>query len=67
MHKDANVTVTAFATKHAMASYGYRFDTADRSTVITGDTNPTQASIDASHGGPISRPTQRSSIRRPRN
>ena len=27
MYKDANVTVTAFATKHAMESYGYRFDT----------------------------------------
>ena len=27
VYKDANVTVTAFATKHAMESYGYRFDT----------------------------------------
>lgn len=25
--KDANVTVTAFAARHAMKSYGYRFDT----------------------------------------
>ena len=47
IYKDANVTVTAFATKHTMASYGYRFDTADRSVVISGDTNPTQAAIDA--------------------
>lgn len=47
IYKDANVTVTAFATKHAMESYGYRFDTADRSIVISGDTNPTQATIDA--------------------
>lgn len=31
VYKDQNVTVTAFATKHAMESYGYRFDTADRS------------------------------------
>ena len=45
-----NVTVTAFATKHAMESYGYRFDTADRSIVISGDTNPTQATIDACRG-----------------
>jgi len=44
------VTVTAFATKHAMESYGYRFDTADRSIVISGDTNPTQATIDACNG-----------------
>ncbi len=50
IYKDANVTVTAFPTKHAMESYGYRFDTADRSIVISGDTNPTQATIDACRG-----------------
>ena len=50
IYKDANVTVTAFATKHAMESYGYRFDTQDRSIVISGDTNPTQATIDACQG-----------------
>src|SRR4029453_4403772 len=48
--KDANVTVTAFATKHTMQSYGYRFDTPDRSIVISGDTNPSQATIDACNG-----------------
>ena len=50
VYKDANVTVTAFATKHTMESYGYRFDTADRRIVISGDTNPTQATIDACNG-----------------
>lgn len=50
VYKDANVTVTAFATKHAMESYGYRFDTPDRSIVISGDTNPTQTTIDACRG-----------------
>src|SRR5713101_2980445 len=50
VYKDANVTVTAFPTKHAMESYGYRFDTSDRTIVITGDTNPTQATIDACRG-----------------
>jgi ribonuclease BN (tRNA processing enzyme) len=50
VYKDSNVTVTAFATKHAMESYGYRFDTADRSIVISGDTNPTRATIDACRG-----------------
>jgi ribonuclease BN (tRNA processing enzyme) len=50
VYKDKNVTVTAFATKHAMESYGYRFDTPDRSIVISGDTNPTQATIDACRG-----------------
>jgi len=50
VYKDANVTVTAFPTKHAMESYGYRFDTPDRSVVISGDTAPTQATIDACNG-----------------
>jgi ribonuclease BN (tRNA processing enzyme) len=50
VYKDANVTVTGYATRHAMESYGYRFDTPDRSVVITGDTNPTQATIDACNG-----------------
>ena len=46
VYQDEKVTVTAFATKHAMESYGYRFDTPDRSIVISGDTNPVQATID---------------------
>jgi ribonuclease BN (tRNA processing enzyme) len=50
VYKDANVTVTAFPTRHTMESYGYRFDTADRSVVISGDTGPTQATIDACRG-----------------
>ena len=50
IYKDASVTVTAFATKHAMESYGYRFDTPDRSIVVSGDTNPAQATIDACRG-----------------
>jgi ribonuclease BN (tRNA processing enzyme) len=50
VYKDANITVTAFATKHAMESYGYRFDTIDRSIVISGDTNPTQDTINACRG-----------------
>jgi len=50
VYKDADGRVTAFATKHAMESYGYRFDTPDRSIVISGDTNPIQATIDACRG-----------------
>jgi ribonuclease BN (tRNA processing enzyme) len=50
VYKDANVTVTAFPTRHAMESYGYRFATPDRSIVISGDTNPTAATIDACNG-----------------
>lgn len=52
VYRDANITVTAFSTKHGewKESFGYRFDTADRSIVITGDTIPTQATIDACRG-----------------
>jgi ribonuclease BN (tRNA processing enzyme) len=50
IYKDDKVTVTAFATKHAMESYGYRFDTPDRSIVVSGDTNPVEATIDACKG-----------------
>lgn len=52
VYKDANVTVTAFPTRHGEweESYGYRFDTVDRSIVIPGDTTPTQATIDACRG-----------------
>ena len=50
VYRDANVTVTAFATKHAMESYGFRFDTPDRSIVISGDTGPTDETIKACSG-----------------
>src|SRR5215472_479823 len=50
VYKDDNVTVTAFRTKHAMESYGYRFDTPDRSIVISGDTNPVEETIKACNG-----------------
>jgi ribonuclease BN (tRNA processing enzyme) len=50
VYKDPNVTVTAFPTKHAMESLGYRFDTPDRSIVISGDTSPTPETVDACHG-----------------
>ncbi len=40
IYKDENVTVTAFEVPHGAAkpSYGFRFDTADRSIVFSGDT-----------------------------
>jgi ribonuclease BN (tRNA processing enzyme) len=50
VYKDANVTVTAFPTHHVMESYGYRFDTADRCIVISGDTSLVQATVDICHG-----------------
>jgi ribonuclease BN (tRNA processing enzyme) len=52
IYRDANVTVTAFPTKHGAwkETYGYRFDTIDRSIVISGDTIPLQATVDACKG-----------------
>jgi ribonuclease BN (tRNA processing enzyme) len=50
IYKDAKVTVTAFPTQHAMESYGYRFDTPDRSIVISGDTSPTEDTIKVCNG-----------------
>ena len=50
IYKDEKITVTAFPTKHAMQSYGYRFDTPDRSIVISGDTNPVGETIKACNG-----------------
>jgi len=50
IYKDEKVTVTAFPTKHAMESYGYRFDTPDRTIVISGDTNPVEETIKACNG-----------------
>jgi len=52
VYRDERVTVTAFPTRHGewAETFGYRFDTADRSIVISGDTTPTQATIDACRG-----------------
>lgn len=52
VYKDDNVTVTAFPTRHGEweESFGYLFETADRKIVISGDTTPVQATIDACKG-----------------
>jgi len=52
VYQDKNVKVTAFPTRHGewKETFGYRFDTADRSIVIPGDTTPTQMTIDACNG-----------------
>jgi ribonuclease BN (tRNA processing enzyme) len=47
VHQDNNVTVTAFSVKHRdNVAYGYRFQTADRSIVISGDTSPTESVVE---------------------
>jgi ribonuclease BN (tRNA processing enzyme) len=52
VYKDANVTVKAFLVKHGSwdEAFGYRFDGANRSIVISGDTSPTPAIVDACNG-----------------
>jgi ribonuclease BN (tRNA processing enzyme) len=52
VYKDANVTVTAFPARHEdmVDSFSFRFETLDRTIVISGDTIPTQALIDHSRG-----------------
>ena len=52
IYRDENVTVTAFEVPHGAweHSYGFRFDTADRSIVVTGDTVPTDAVVEACNG-----------------
>ncbi len=52
VYKDQNVTVTAFAVHHGKwaYAYGYRFETPDRTIVISGDTSPDVAIVDNCHG-----------------
>jgi ribonuclease BN (tRNA processing enzyme) len=52
VYKDENVTVTAFPARHEdmVDSFSFRFETPDRTIVISGDTIPTQALIDHSRG-----------------
>lgn len=52
VYHDANVTVTAFPVRHGSwrYAYGYRFDAAGRSIVISGDTGPNDSVAKACHG-----------------
>ena len=53
VHKDANVTVTAFRVNHGAwndRGIGYIFQTPDRKIVISGDTAPTDAIAKACNG-----------------
>lgn len=49
IYHDENVKVTAFLVAHGSwkQSFGYRFDTRDRSIVLSGDTAPTEAVVKA--------------------
>ena len=51
--KDSNVTVTAFNVKHGewgSRAFGYRFQTPDRSIVISGDTSPAESIVEQCNG-----------------
>ena len=52
VHRDDRVTVKAFAVKHGAwkVAYGYRFDTKDRSVVISGDTVPVESIVESCDG-----------------
>jgi len=50
--EDSRVRVTAFAVPHTgwPEAYGYRFETRDRTVVISGDTAPTEAIVEFCNG-----------------
>jgi len=53
VYRDDNVTVSAFNVNHGewgMRAFGYRFQTADRSIVITGDTSPSDSVVEQCNG-----------------
>ncbi len=52
VYQDSNVTVKAFPVSHGEVprAFGYRFETPDRTIVISGDTSPSQNVIDACKG-----------------
>lgn len=51
VYKDENITVKAFLVDHGEnLAYGYRFETPDRTIVISGDTRPSQSIIDNCNG-----------------
>ena len=52
VYKDDNVTVTAFPVQHGSWKYafGYRFQTADRTIVVSGDTRPSDNVANACNG-----------------
>jgi len=52
IYKDENVTVKAFAVKHGSwkHAFGYRFESADRVIVVSGDCAPSESIIEACNG-----------------
>lgn len=51
IYKDTNVTVRALQVKHGdLTAFGYRFETPDRTIVISGDTSPAESVVTNCNG-----------------
>jgi ribonuclease BN (tRNA processing enzyme) len=51
VYRDVNVQVEAFPVRHgSWPAFGFKFHTADRTIVISGDTAPTEGMVEASRG-----------------
>jgi ribonuclease BN (tRNA processing enzyme) len=52
IYTDDNITVTAFSVHHGedLEAFGFRFETLDRTIVVSGDTSPVQSLIDHGRG-----------------
>ena len=52
IYRDENVTVKAFLVKHGSwpEAYGYRFETPDKTIVISGDTGPAESVVENCNG-----------------
>jgi ribonuclease BN (tRNA processing enzyme) len=51
VYHDRNVTVEAFAVDHgSWPAFGYKFQTPDRTIVVSGDTAPTESCVEAAQG-----------------
>jgi len=51
IYEDQNLRVKAFSVEHGdLQAYGYRFETPDRTVVISGDTRPTPAILENGQG-----------------
>jgi len=55
VYKDQNVTINAFPVVHGTLreAYGFRFETPDRTIVISGDCRPSQSVVENCNGGDV--------------
>lgn len=55
VYRDERVTISAFAVDHGVwkHAFGFRFETPDRVVVVSGDTRPCEALLDAARGADL--------------